>query len=51
MNSPFANTMLDSLNVPNSSAGAGGWARMYPAASKDGLDLLARLMQFDPRNR
>jgi hypothetical protein len=50
MNSPFANTMLDSLNVPNSSADQRGWARMYPTAGKDGLDLLTRLMQVATRS-
>ena len=51
MNSPFANTMLDSLNVPNSSADQKGWGKMYPSSSKDAMDMMSGLMQFDPGNR
>jgi len=42
MNSPFANTMLDSLNVPAAAADQRGWARMYGGAGKDALDMLSR---------
>ncbi len=48
MQSPFAATMLDSLQYP---AEAKGWSSLFPNASPTALDLLVKLMQFDPNNR
>ena len=48
MKSPFAATMLDSLQYP---AEAKGWNSMFPNASPTALDLLVKLMQFDPNHR
>jgi len=53
IDSPYASTMLESLQVP----GAGGqtadqrWAARFPSASADALDLLKKLLQFNPRRR
>ena len=50
MDSPFAKTMLDSLQQPEGGVGK-GWKTLYPNASDVALDLLQRLMQFDPNKR
>jgi len=49
MRSPFANTMLDNIKV--SGAAPTKWSVMYPKASADGIDLLDKLMQWDPNKR
>jgi len=48
MRSPFAATMLDSLQYP---AEAKGWSSLFPNARPEALDLLVKLMQFDPNHR
>lgn len=48
MKSPFAQTMLDSLQYPKE---AKGWRGMFEAASEHAIDLLEKLMQFDPAKR
>ena len=48
MQSPFAHSMLESIDFPTSPK---GWAAQYPDASADALDLLHSLMQFDPNAR
>ena len=48
MRSPFAQTMLDSLQYP---AEAKGWTSLFPTATPTALDLLVKLMQFDPGQR
>jgi len=48
MRSPFAATMLDSLQYP---AEAKGWSTLFPNATPTALDLLVKLMQFDPNHR
>jgi len=49
MGSPYARTMLDSLTV---GTGEGkGWEALYNGQSSDALDLLKKLMQFDPDKR
>jgi len=50
MDSPFAKTMLDSLQQPDGGVGK-GWPSLYPNASPVALDLLDKLMQFDPNQR
>jgi len=50
MDSPFAKTMLDSLQQPDGGVGK-GWKGLYPAASDVALDLLNSMMQFDPSKR
>jgi len=50
MDSPFAKTMLDSLQQPSDGVGK-GWKALYPNASDVALDLLTKLMQFDPNRR
>jgi len=50
MDSPFAKTMLDSLQQPTDGIGK-GWKALYPGASDIALDLLTKLMQFDPNKR
>jgi len=50
MDSPFAKTMLDSLQQPADGVGK-GWKTLYPNASDVALDLLQKLMQFDPNQR
>ena len=47
MRSPFAQTMLDSLPHSNKK----NLAELYPNASPDALDLLGRLLQFNPADR
>jgi len=47
ISSPFAATMLDSL--PESETRA--LSSVYPTCDEDGLDLLARLLQFNPSKR
>jgi len=49
MKSPFAQTMLDNLNVQNTVPKR--WADIYPKASAEALDLLEKLMQWDPAKR
>jgi len=48
MKSPFAVTMLDSLQYP---AAAKGWSSVYPTATPTALDMLVKLMSFDPSQR
>ena len=48
MRSPFAATMLDSLQYPGE---AKGWSSLFPNASPTALDLIVKLMQFDPNHR
>jgi len=48
MRSPFAATMLDSLQYPSE---AKGWSTLFPSASPTALDMLVKLMQFDPNHR
>lgn len=50
MKSPFAQTMLDNINLKSSTKPM-TWAMMYPKASADALDLLEKLMQWDPNKR
>ena len=45
--SPFASTMLDSLHESRRK----GLSEIYPAASPEALDLLRRLLQFNPHKR
>ena len=47
--SPYALTMIHNLNIDMSDAKE--WERRFPAASRDGLDLLKQMLQFDPRKR
>jgi len=47
INSPFAGTMLDSL--PESEPRS--LASMFPNCDEDGLDMLSRLLQFNPTKR
>jgi mitogen-activated protein kinase 15 len=49
MRSPFARTMLDSLNVPN--APPRKWSEIYRRESDDAIDLMDKLMQWDPVKR
>ena len=48
MKSPFAVTMLDSLQYPTA---AKGWSSVYPTATPTALDMLVKLMSFDPSQR
>lgn len=50
MESPFAKTMLDSLQQPRNGIGR-GWKSLYPKSSDVALDLLTKLMQFNPNRR
>jgi len=49
MDSPFAKTMLDSLQMPEN--GGKGWQSMYPAAGPEALQLIRSLMLYDPSKR
>jgi len=49
MDSPFAKTMLDSLQKPDGSGK--GWKALYPNASEIALQMLTQLMQFNPSSR
>ncbi len=51
MNSQFAETMLDSLNLSGGSPSGAGWDKMFPGHSSDTLDLLRKLMRFSPHER
>merc|ERR1719473_247165 len=48
MKSPFANTMLDSLQYP---AEPKGWTNLFPTATEQAKDLMVKLMVFDPSQR
>jgi len=50
MKSPFAQTMLDNISVKGNGS-IKPWAEVYPRASADALDLLEKLMQWDPAKR
>jgi mitogen-activated protein kinase 15 len=47
MQSPFASTMLDNMRAPASPR----LEAMFPTASPDALDLLSKLLVFNPENR
>ena len=47
--SPFAEKMIDSLNVPPGDPR--GWAAVCPGSSSEQLELLEKMMQFDPTKR
>lgn len=49
MQSPFAQTMLENINVKEGAPAR--WADIYPKASADAVDLLEKLMQWDPAKR
>lgn len=49
MQSPFAQTMLENINV--SKKPPTKWADMYPKAPAEAIDLLEKLMQWDPNKR
>jgi mitogen-activated protein kinase 15 len=49
MQSPFAQTMLD--NITPSKKQPIKWADMYPKAPAEAIDLLDKLMQWDPSKR
>uniref|UniRef100_A0A7S2JQ84 Protein kinase domain-containing protein n=1 Tax=Haptolina brevifila TaxID=156173 RepID=A0A7S2JQ84_9EUKA len=49
MRSPFAETMLDNINVKEGAPSR--WADIYPKASEGAIDLLEKLMQWDPAKR
>jgi len=49
MRSPFARTMLDSLQVPNNPPKK--WSELYRRESDDAVDLMDKLMQWDPVKR
>lgn len=56
LNSVFTNQMLESLTNANTETRTqeqqkDNWKKYYPTASDDSLDLLARLMQFNPEAR
>eukprot|EP00766_Chilomastix_caulleryi_P000824 gnl/Chilomastix_caulleri/1801.p1 GENE.gnl/Chilomastix_caulleri/1801~~gnl/Chilomastix_caulleri/1801.p1 ORF type:complete len:152 (+),score=19.20 gnl/Chilomastix_caulleri/1801:191-646(+) len=46
IDSPFAQTMLESL--PPARSKLGQLSERFPTASKDALDLLAQMLQFNP---
>ena len=50
MRSPFAGTMLDNIKIPPGTTPT-KWADMYPKAGADAIDLLEKLMQWDPSKR
>ena len=50
MRSPFAQTMLDNIHIkPN--ARPSRWSDVYPKAPPDAVDLMQKLMQWDPAKR
>jgi len=49
MRSPFAHTMLDSLQVRTGVQQK--WSELYPRAQEDAIDLMEKLMQWDPAKR
>lgn len=49
IDSPFAQTMLESL--PPARSRLGQLSERFPTASKDALDLLAQMLQFNPQKR
>lgn len=49
IDSPFAQTMLESL--PPARSKLGQLSERFPTASKDALDLLAQMLQFNPTKR
>jgi len=50
MRSPFARTMLENIHLAAEKPPT-KWGDMYPKASEDAIDLLQKLMQWDPTNR
>ena len=50
MKSPFAATMLDNIKM-NPHTRPTRWADMYPHADMNCIDLLGKLMQWDPSKR
>jgi len=50
MRSPFAQTMLDNIVIKDSTTTA-KWSDVYPKATPDAIDLLEKLMQWDPAKR
>jgi mitogen-activated protein kinase 15 len=54
MRSPFASTMLDNIKVSSSASGSGlfgKWSDTYAKAGPEAMDLLEKLMQWDPSKR
>jgi len=49
--SPFAATMLESITPSNSRPNHTGLQEMFPTATPDGLDLLKKLLNFNPSKR
>jgi mitogen-activated protein kinase 15 len=49
MKSPFSQTMLDNINPSSSTPKA--WSQVYPKANADAIDVLEKLMQWDPNKR
>lgn len=47
INSPFASTMLENLSPANPKA----LSDLYPNATEEGLDMLKKLLHFNPNNR
>mgnify|MGYP001214290645 FL=1 len=50
MHSPFAATMLESL-PPMEPLAADVWETRFPTASAEAIDLMRRLLSFDPKGR
>jgi len=51
MRSPFAQTMLDNLKLSSHSASSPKWSETYARAGPEAVDLLEKLMQWDPAKR
>ena len=49
MRSPFAQTMLDNINMTSNTPTR--WSEIYPKATPDAVDLIEKLMQWDPEKR
>lgn len=49
INSPYAETMLDTLSPDNVEVQS--WTSLFPSAETDTIDLLTQLLQFNPNKR
>ena len=49
--SPYAGTMLDSLNLSNADPERQNWSTRFAGATSTSIDLLRKMLQFHPKDR